>query len=161
MSETNSGSSRREFVTTLGAVAAASVVLPVLTNSERKAAAAGGEEWIATVKPDDIKDVPTLIKDKFKEGDKTFDVIVARQGNTIVALSNKCTHKQCKVVPGTGANKGVLVCPCHKGHFDYLGAPIKEPPTVPLLRHNIRLNADGVLEVNVAAVGPSGSYEVK
>lgn len=49
----------------------------------------------------------------------------------LVAYSSRCTHLSCSVY--WDADRGIIHCPCHNGHFDPAsGDPIAGPPTRPL-----------------------------
>src|ERR1700712_2615987 len=92
---------RREFV---GSVAMAAVLsLPVLQNmAHAEDAPATGpttgpavisdDNWVATIKPADLKDgdydSSQAVKNKF---------ILSRDGADVMALDTKCTHKGCAV----------------------------------------------------------------
>jgi Rieske Fe-S protein len=126
-------STRRTFV----AGVAVSLALPVLG---RVAAAADGDGWVATLAPADLADGGFSAK----YTDQHF--ILARVGAKISALDTKCTHQGCAIkVRGTQ-----IVCPCHGGRYDGQGRVLKGPPKRSLARHPLRLNAQGVIEVDAA-----------
>ncbi|HVX83657.1 MAG TPA: Rieske (2Fe-2S) protein [Phycisphaerae bacterium] len=124
---------------------------PEATPVTPKSAADG---WLTTVKPADI-------------ADNTFrpitdqPIVLARNGDELYALSTKCTHMGCAVAPQPPravpeGKAPELACPCHGGHFSLSGAntkgPKNSPPTLkPLARYPLRLNKDGLIEVNPAA----------
>lgn len=149
------GVTRREVVG--GVIAGMS--LPVLQGmlGREPAAFANDADWVKTVKPADLAD------GSFQrvEGQPIF---LARQGNEIYALNNKCTHKACAVNP-LRRKKGTMQCPCHNAEYDIQGNVTKGPAEKPLNRHALRLNADGVIEVSVKRLDDvadkSGVLEVK
>lgn len=60
--------------------------------------------------------------------------VLTRLGDMdLVAYSQKCTHLSCAVIPRP--ERGILLCPCHNGHFDLRsGQPVAGPPTRALPR---------------------------
>jgi Rieske Fe-S protein len=186
------GLSRRSI---LGAAAAAAVTLPVIaraadddpkggakggasadrtpssvpaTDPAHPAAAAPGavtakalaDGWLATVKPAAIADdsFQTVTAQPF---------VLARKGSEVYALSTKCTHKGCAVKPAPAAagKDAELLCPCHKAQYSLTGTVTKAPATKPLARYKLRVGADGLIEVNTAAVvegeGPETVVTIK
>ena len=135
----SSGATRREFV---GAMAAATLALPVLAGGG--AAQAAGEQWIATVKPEELP------ADSFRLYRRN-GFVLARKGDVLFALSIKCTHQQCDVGPGYGRDAKLLACKCHGGQYDAQGKVLKGPPKLPLAHFATRLSKDGVIEVNPGA----------
>ncbi len=115
---------------------------------------AGADGWLATVKPAEIADNTFRpISDQ--------PIVLARKGDQVYALSTRCTHKGCAVKPQPAnavppGKDPELVCPCHQSHFSLTGADVKGPngaaPTLrPLARYALRLNKDGLIEVNSSA----------
>jgi Rieske Fe-S protein len=144
---------RRVFVG-MGAAMAAALALPVLTNP-RRAEAAAEEKWIATVKPEEL---PAGAFRLYRKN----GFVLARVEDKIYALSTICTHQQCDVQPGLdSATKGLLVCKCHGGRYDPLGKVVQGPPKLPLTQVAVRLNGEGILEVNLAGKGDEGGFKVK
>jgi nitrite reductase/ring-hydroxylating ferredoxin subunit len=136
-------------------MAAAAVVLPMAGQSARAdattapGAGSGDGTWIKTIKPADLADKSAQA---IMDDTRKTQTILARDGKSVIALSPKCTHKGCtvKVVPATE-----LACPCHGAEFDFSGkntsGPHKSPATLAgLARFALRLNADGVIEVDVS-----------
>jgi menaquinol-cytochrome c reductase iron-sulfur subunit len=56
--------------------------------------------------------------------------IVRGEGDSILALSNVCTHLSCRV--SWKAEENMYVCPCHAGYFDIEGGIIDGPQPRPL-----------------------------
>jgi Rieske Fe-S protein len=110
--------------------------------------------WIVTKKAADIAD-----KSFVAVADQPF--VLSRKGDEIFALSTKCTHRGCAVKPqGDGTSPAgkdaELACPCHKAQFSLTGAVTKPPATKPLARYKLRLNPQGIVEVDTAAVDGQG-----
>jgi Rieske Fe-S protein len=106
---------RRTFIKLTTAFAGVLALSPL-----RRIVAADDVEWVSVGSIDDFDDgKPELIK----KGPKT-PVIVFRQGDSVSAVSAKCTHKGCTV--GVKKN-GIYACPCHGAQFDYEGVVQKGP----------------------------------
>ncbi len=147
--------SRREV---LAAFTAAAIALPVLvTRAHAQAGSAMADEsgtWLKTVKPADLKDKSA----KLIQNDSMVTLaILTRDGQSIMALSPKCTHKGSSVKPVAGQQ--ILACPQHRAEFDFTGkntaGPHKAGETAaaslkPLARYSLRLNAEGVIEVDTS-----------
>lgn len=125
---------RRTFL----AGVAITLSLPLLTP---RAQAADATPWLPTIKPDALKDghYNTDYADKQK-------FILARSGRKYFALDIRCTHKGCAVRP-RGER---LVCPCHGAQFDMEGKVAKGPATQSLSRYPLRLNQEGLIEVDTS-----------
>ena len=108
-----------------------------------------------TVKAADLKDKTAKA---ITTPAKVTSTILTRDGQTIMALSPKCTHKGCAVKPAAG--KEGLACPCHRAEFDFTGkntmGPHKAGDTsaaaslAALGHYALRLDADGVIEVDTS-----------
>ncbi|HUO09335.1 MAG TPA: Rieske (2Fe-2S) protein [Phycisphaerae bacterium] len=143
----------------LGVMAAAAVAVPGLSGTVRAEDAspptpADGAKWVKTVKPGDVPDKGAKA---VKGPDLKAIVILVRSGKEIRALSPACTHKRCDVAPVTG--KQVLHCKCHGAEFDFEGKNTRgpgkgdnvPPKLKPLGYYALRLNGDGVIEVDTSA----------
>jgi nitrite reductase/ring-hydroxylating ferredoxin subunit len=141
----SSGVSRREV---LGAMAAAAVSLTVLAQgAAAQTAPPAAGEWLKTIKV-------TELKDKTAHNITGHPVVLTRDGRTVLALTSKCTHKG-GTVKGSATGKETLDCPLHGAKFDFTGknlsGPRNSPATLPALsRYALRLNADGVIEVDTS-----------
>ncbi len=148
------GASRREVLTT---AMAAAVAIPLLSRAAGAqgappASAPAADAWVPTVKAADLKDnVATPVTGH-------TNVVVTRTGTSVMAVGTKCTHKGCSVKPSAAAVAS-MTCPCHGAEFDLTGknlqGPHKPPATAPaslkpLTRFALRLNSDGIVEVNPA-----------
>jgi nitrite reductase/ring-hydroxylating ferredoxin subunit len=147
----SSGISRREV---LGAFAAAAVSLSVLaqgaaadvtTTPTTDPGAAG--DWLKTIKASDLAD-------NSAKNILGHPVVLTRTGQTILALSSKCTHKG-GTVKALPTQKDTLACPLHFAQFDFAGTntagPRGSPPSLHALsRYALRLNADGIIEVDTS-----------
>jgi Rieske Fe-S protein len=60
---------------------------------------------------------------------------LVREGETILALSARCTHAGCTV----RFREGRFHCPCHAGVFSLTGQPLEGPPESPLVRLETRV----------------------
>src|SRR4051794_12203917 len=124
---------RREFVTTVAAVAAGACLacagdLCFAGEIEPAAPVAGaGSKLDVGTAADYAKDG---LYDKFARSDK---VIVVRQGDKIRALSATCTHKAA-IVTVKGQE---IVCPKHGSRFTADGKNSKGPATAPLFHLSI------------------------
>ncbi len=54
------------------------------------------------------------------------DVIVNRQGDSILFLSTRCPHLGCRI---DAYREGQLMCPCHGSRFDRRGKLLEGPAT--------------------------------
>jgi nitrite reductase/ring-hydroxylating ferredoxin subunit len=82
--------------------------------------------------------------DQFARGS---EVIVARRGDRIFAVSAACTHREC-IVRNSGDD---LRCPCHGSRFNYDGSVTRGPATRPLIHFAIS-NENGRLVVDKSQV---------
>ena len=136
--------------TVLGVMAAA-VAVPVLSQGARADDAPAGGTWVKTVKPGNVADKSAKA---IKGPDLKAIVILVRDGKVITAISPTCTHKRCDVAPAAG--KELFHCKCHGAEFDFTGkntkGPSNSPATLnPLGHYALRLNGDGVIEVDTSA----------
>jgi cytochrome b6-f complex iron-sulfur subunit len=144
----SSGVSRREM---LGAMAAAAVSLSVLSSAALADAPAtepsAAGDWLPTIKATDLAD-------NSAKNITGHPVVLTREGQTILALSSRCTHKGGTVKESATA-KDTLACPLHGATFDFTGTnlsgPRNSPASLPALsRYALRLNADGIIEVDTS-----------
>jgi len=68
-------------------------------------------------------------------------VVLIRSGDTVTAVSAKCTHQGCTVAP----RGDVLACPCHGSTFDLAGKVTNGPADDPLAPVPVRVQGDSVL----------------
>jgi len=153
------GPSRRSV---LGVMAAAAVTLPMVGQAVRAdsttapAEGSGDGTWVKTIKPADLAD--KTAKAITDDATRKTLAILCRDGKNIIALSSKCTHKGCSV--NSAAGKSILRCPCHHAEFDFTGTNTRGPggqpgtPVAatlkPLSYYALRLNSDGVIEVDTS-----------
>ncbi|MGN6367425.1 MAG: ubiquinol-cytochrome c reductase iron-sulfur subunit [Phycisphaerae bacterium] len=146
------GPSRRVV---LGMMAAAAVAMPALSGAARAADAPAGGHWVKAGKPGDIADKTAKV---IKGPDLKALAIVVREGNVIHAIAPKCTHKACDVAPVAG--KELFHCKCHGAEFDFEGKNVRGPgkgknvpaSLDPLGHYAVRLDGDGVIEVDTSRV---------
>ena len=137
----------------LGVMAAAAVAIPMLGQAVRAEDAPASGGWVKTVKPSELADKSGKV---IKGADMKGVAVLVRDGKTIQAMSSKCTHKGCDVNPVAG--KTTLHCKCHGAEFAFTGANTRGPgkgdavaaTLKPLSHFALRLNADGVIEVNTS-----------
>jgi Rieske Fe-S protein len=133
------GISRREVL----AVGLAAAV--VVGSGAAKGAVVNGVDegtWVATVKAGDLVDG----EGKGVDGQA---LMLSREGKKVFALSTKCTHKGCTLKPKAGVDS--FTCQCHNAKFDLEGNVVHAPAKLPLPRYALRLNKDGVIEVDMSA----------
>jgi Rieske Fe-S protein len=142
------------------AVLGAAAVVPMMMGGNARAAddaPASAPGWTKTIKA-------TELKDGSAHPVVGTPVLLTRTGKTVIALSSKCTHKGCSVKPKPGVTG--MVCPCHMAKFDLSGkntaGPRNSEATLdPLGRYALRLDSDGIIEVDtsakVAQDAPSGT----
>lgn len=61
--------------------------------------------------------------------------------DNLIALSSKCTHKQCDVA----WQEDLFACPCHGSKFNPDGSIVNGPATEPLESYAARVEGDSVL----------------
>lgn len=132
---------RRAFVrvvtTFLGSIMGAMVGVPAIGYLLSPALKAPtGEAWIPLGPlesfPVDIPTPASFTRSKVNGWEKTvnsYGVYVLRKAdNTIMVLSNRCTHLSCRV----NWNGSAYLCPCHDASFDINGLVTGGPPPRPL-----------------------------
>jgi cytochrome b6-f complex iron-sulfur subunit len=117
--------SRRAWLRTAGAAAAAVVVgvgLDELVRSRQESGGAGGS---ATLLPDNGSWRPVAAVNQIPTGHAmqvstaSLDAVIINDGGTITAVSGVCTHLGCKLQPDDANRK--LNCPCHQTAFSWSG----------------------------------------
>jgi nitrite reductase/ring-hydroxylating ferredoxin subunit len=117
--------SRRAWLRTAGAAAAAVMVgvgLDELVTNRQESGGAGGA---ATLLPDNgswrpvaaVTDVPS--GHAMTVSTASLDAVIINDGGTITAVSGVCTHLGCKLQPNDSDRK--LDCPCHQTAFSWSG----------------------------------------
>jgi Rieske Fe-S protein len=76
------------------------------------------------------------IYDKFAKSNGVM--LISHQG-TLIALSTKCTHKNCNVLK----KEDTIACRCHGSKFDENGKPKKGPAKAALFRYPIKKDEKG------------------
>jgi Rieske Fe-S protein len=105
--------SRKKFFKTVATIV--SVPLSVLWFAGTKKKVATSAKRVVTI-PENLPDGITFLN----------DVIIKKEGNTVLALSSKCTHLGCKI---NSTENDKLVCPCHGSRFNFDGVPLNGPAT--------------------------------
>ena len=70
---------------------------------------------------------------------------LTREGDSVLALSQRCTHRGCPVRYVTTHR---FICPCHGAVYDARGKPVGGPTRGPLDRFNTRV-VDGRVQVEL------------
>ena len=117
--------------------------------------AAKNDDWISIAKLSELLDSrPTKVTYQYprKDGWTTVSTrkmafIVQNSDDTLVVLSNRCTHLGCGVDWDGTAN--LFKCPCHGGVFDALGRVVEGPPPRPLAQHTFKVE-DGTIFIREA-----------
>ena len=76
------------------------------------------------------------------------NVIVARDGDGVYAMSAICTHAGCFLEDGSKAVSDGLHCPCHGSAFDGNGAVTHGPAGQALQHYAVTIAADGSITVD-------------
>ena len=132
--------SRRAWLRTAGAAAAAVVVgvgLDEVVRNRQESGRAGGS---ATLLPDNgswrpvaaVNEIPT--GHAMQVSTASLDAVIINDGGTITAVSGVCTHLGCKLQPDDANRK--LNCPCHQTAFSWSGKVLyyrlkAAPPNLP------------------------------
>lgn len=107
----------------------------------RTAFEAWPQEWMPVIADDDLPE-GTLIESKVNE----VRVLLYKEGEEIYALSDRCTHRGCRLHLGQVKDLSVE-CSCHGSIFRLSdGAVIRGPATVPAPVYEVR-RRDGRIEV--------------
>ena len=117
--------SRRAWLRTAGAAAAAVVVGVGLDELVRTSQESGGSGTTATLLPDSgnwrpvaaVTQIP--IGHAMQVSTASLDAVIVNDGGTITAVSGVCTHLGCKLQPDDANRK--LNCPCHQTAFSWSG----------------------------------------
>jgi cytochrome b6-f complex iron-sulfur subunit len=145
--------SRRAWLRTAGAAAAAVVVgvgLDELVKSRQESGGAGGA---ATLLPDNGTWRPVAAVTDLPSGHAmtvstaSVDAVIINDGGTITAMSGVCTHLGCKLQPDDANRK--LNCPCHQTSFGWSGKVLyyrlqAAPPNLPRIPSRVN---DGQIEL--------------
>ena len=117
--------SRRAWLRTAGAAAAAVVVGVGLDELVRNRQESGGAGGSATLLPDNGSWRPVAAVNQIPTGHAmqvstaSLDAVIINDGGTITAVSGVCTHLGCKLQPDDANRK--LNCPCHQTAFSWSG----------------------------------------
>jgi len=118
------------FTVILGIPAGATVLDPILRRGAAGWAEAGAAEAVK-------EGAATRFTYEVRAGWETRKQVgfLVREGETILALSARCTHAGCTV----RFRDGRFRCPCHAGVFSLDGRPQEGPPEAPLERLETRI----------------------
>jgi nitrite reductase/ring-hydroxylating ferredoxin subunit len=99
---------------------------------------------------------PVIAFDELRDGQPTLatvggvQVLLVRQGATIYAISDRCSHRGCSLHEGVFPGQTTVVCPCHGSTFSLQdGALLHGPATAPQPAYRTRVR-DGKVEVRLA-----------
>jgi len=117
--------SRRAWLRTAGAAAAAVVIGVGLDEVVRNRPESGGGGSTATLLPDNGTWRPVAAVTQIPAGHAmqvstaSLDAVIINDGGSITAVSGVCTHLGCKLQPDDANRK--LNCPCHQTSFGWSG----------------------------------------
>ena len=117
--------SRRAWLRTAGAAAAAVVIGVGLDEVVRNRPESGGGGSTATLLPDNGTWRPVAAVTQIPAGHAmqvstaSLDAVIINDGGSITAVSGVCTHLGCKLQPDDANRK--LNCPCHQTAFGWSG----------------------------------------
>jgi cytochrome b6-f complex iron-sulfur subunit len=117
--------SRRAWLRTAGAAAAAVVIGVGLDEVVRNNQESGAGGSTITLLPDNGSWRPVAAVTQIPSGHAmpvstaTLDAVIINDGGTITAVSGVCTHLGCKLQPDDANRK--LDCPCHQTAFSWSG----------------------------------------
>jgi Rieske Fe-S protein len=132
MPERDRRGTRRGFLdwllgTTLGAVAA-SILYPVFRFVIPPEVSEGVQQRVRVA---DLEALPPNSGAIVRFGAEPV-IVLRTPGGDVRAFSAVCTHLSCTVQYRKDLQQ--IWCPCHDGHFDLQGTPVKGPPPRPLSR---------------------------
>ncbi len=83
------------------------------------------------------------VRQILKEGEHLVEpeFILFMHDNELTAVSRKCTHLGCTVLPDMA--KGVLMCPCHRSRFSIYGKRLSGPAEKDLPIFEVKTAEDG------------------
>lgn len=147
--------SRRRFLGTatwvIGGLINAALAIPAIAFILGPALKPGKtQDWIRLGSTAKVElGTPTLFKVKVQRqtgwivSEEQLSVyLLTEEGRDFVAMSNICTHLDCRVRWVSDREK--FFCPCHNGIFDKDGSVISGPPPRPLDRYKVKIE-DGQL----------------
>ena len=93
---------------------------------------------------DDLKD-GQMKEATLTIADRTFKVLLSRIQGQYYATSHLCSHYKARLVTGTLASDGRLVCPWHAACFNVKTGDIEEAPAISALqKYNVVIEDDKV-----------------
>jgi cytochrome b6-f complex iron-sulfur subunit len=102
-----------------------------------------------------LADLPDAIEVGEVLTNEIYRAYVVRAPDGFRALSSVCTHLGC--VTRYQPDQRIIACPCHGSRFSLEGEVIAGPAPQPLPTFEISLSPNGEIEVNTAAVVPTGT----
>jgi Rieske Fe-S protein len=148
--------SRRDWLRTAGAAAAAVVVgvaLDRVATSQQQSGGPGTTPGTATLLPDGGSWRPVAAVSAVPVGHAlpvstaTVDAVIINDSGNISAVSGVCTHLGCKLQPDDANRK--LNCPCHQTAFSWTGKVLyyrlkAAPANLPLIQSRVN---NGTIEL--------------
>jgi Rieske Fe-S protein len=153
---------RREFLTRIARGTGVVLAGSLLGGRLAVAADAAKDEWLAVGKLEDYADgATTAVKAATTVADgkpvKKVQLLIARKGEEVMAMSARCTHNGCTVEL---AKDGTFECLCHGARYDAHGGVTKGPAKKPLKWFEVKVEA-GEVRVNVGKEVPAPAAEKK
>jgi Rieske Fe-S protein len=114
------------------------------------------EDWVSIGKLQDFVDgssKPIPEAHRVPDGKliKKPKLVAIRRGDTVYAMSSRCTHFYCEVAVEGDGN---YLCPCHGSIFKPDGSVVKGPAKKPLPWFQTRITPQGDVQVNLGGPIP-------
>lgn len=103
----------------------------------------GPDDWTATVPAAEVGSEPKVVAAGERE------VLLLRDGDTVVALDNRCSHAGWRLSGGS-VDDGCITCPAHGSTFRFDGQVVRGPAASPQPTFAVRVR-DGVVEIKAEA----------
>lgn len=73
-----------------------------------------------------------------------YQLAIARLGNDVFALEDRCSHKECQLSEGI-VEGGAVICPCHGSEFNLeTGEALALPAKAPVGRFDTKIDGEDV-----------------
>lgn len=88
-----------------------------------------------------------------------WPVVLVRDEGRLHALINRCTHQAAALAPDGRVRRGAIMCPLHGARFKLdSGECLGGAGYAPLIRFDVREDADGWVEVAVPDEAPGAEH---